>query len=162
MSKSLELCHGSRIDESIESIHAIVQDLWSVLEIPGRPYKLNVPKQVLMFLMWLKTYPAEYMLALLSDISECIVSRQISAIVPVFWVYTHRIIKWPTRNECRGLVNTFDMFPNCVSMIDGTVHEMEQPRDDEAQCMVYDGHPPLPLPVNTGCVQCQEEQSLCA
>ena len=131
-------------DESVDSFNAIVQDLWPILDVNvvagGRPHKLNVPNRVLLLLIWLKTYPPLYMLALLFDVTEMTVSREIKEILPLMWNYCHQVIKWPTVNEWRAMHNTFDFFPNCVAMIDGTVHEVQHPRDEGQQREVYDGH----------------------
>ena len=129
-------------DESLESFDALVDDLWPVLiqNAQGREHKLSIPNRILLFIMWLKTYANYALLGFVFDVSSSTVSREIQNMIPLFWEYTHRVIQWPTINRWREMKNTLEYFHNCVGYIDGTVHEIERPRDNLEQRVFYDGH----------------------
>ena len=132
---------ASYSDETIDSFNAIVRDLWPLLDVHhGRQYKLNIPNRVLMLFIWLKAYPTLYLLSVMFDVCETSISQDIRSMLPLFWNYTHNVIRWPTLNEWRSMHGVFEMFPTCAGMIDGTVHEVQRPRNDEQQGNLYDGH----------------------
>ena len=118
----------------------MINDLHTFLQQPGHPHKLDVYNQLLLVLVWLKSYPPLYILSLLFDVSEETASREVSRTLPILWHYTKNVVRWPTVQEWRAIGATLDFFPNCVGFIDGTVHEIQRPRDNTAQRTVFDGH----------------------
>ena len=129
-------------DETVASFQSIVEYFRQFFLAPdhgpGRPHKLNITNRLLLYLVWLKTYPPYYMLAALFDIDERNVGAVIREMTPLFWRYCCSTISWPTCDEWLRMRGHISTLPDVVALIDGTVHEIQIPSTEHGT--FYSGH----------------------
>ena len=104
-----------------------------------RRFKLTVKNRLLMIFIWFRHYPREELLAAQFGVSVNVVSMDIQFIVPVLWDYFRGNIRWPTIDQWRAMIGTWELFPYAVGIIDGTLTEINIPIS-EPQHEFYSGH----------------------
>ena len=83
--------------------------------------------QILLTLIWLRSYPTMQQLSTYFGIPVSNVHRIIHKNLPILHVYlVKRYIKWPSDNDWQNIVGSFPAFPNCVAVIDGTPHRQSK------------------------------------
>lgn len=105
----------------------------------GRPRHLSPRNQILVTLLWLRSYPCYSILSLLFDISVSSVSDTINEVWPILWDVLHPLIQWPDRQEWMSMTGIFKDIPSAVGCIDGTSHRIYRP-ETEDQRQFYSGH----------------------
>jgi hypothetical protein len=91
-----------------------------------------------MTLFWLQEYPTMTLLSALFHFHPQTLQRMVSTLVKVL----KDEIKWPSEEEWQALLQKFNpLLPpslsGCVSIIDGSEFQIQQPSTDSNQCEHY-------------------------
>lgn len=96
----------------------------------------NFINKVLIVFIWMRQYLPEDTLAAWFGTSQPSVSRYINMILPVLWEALVAEVRWPTAVEWQAKSGIWDMMPQAVGAIDGTVHHIYVP-STEPQVLFY-------------------------
>ena len=102
-------------------------------------HKLSVRNRVLLFLIWLRTYPSFNMLSSIFSISVSTIKYQIRWLYKPFQNKIIGFVQWPTIEEWRDYQGHWTKIPSAVGAIDGTSHKINTP-STEPQEQFYSGH----------------------
>ena len=84
-------------------------------------HKLSLRNRVLLFFLWLRSYPSYHMLALMFDAyTTTTIKNQISSLIPVVHDSFAELVQWPRLAECRQMRSSWPFLPNAVGAIDGS------------------------------------------
>ncbi|CAG2246549.1 unnamed protein product [Mytilus edulis] len=111
----------------------------SFTQYTGRPHKLSQKNRVMLYIMWLRSYPSYHVLALIFNVSVSTVQAEINACMPIFQRALESFVQWPALNEWRGKRGIWPKLPAAVGAIDGTSVEIYRPQI-EPQELYYSGH----------------------
>jgi hypothetical protein len=65
----------------------------------GRNYTISPVNRVMLYIMWLRSYPSYHNLALIFNVSVATVHNEINRCIPIIkWALEH-FVQWPTINE---------------------------------------------------------------
>jgi hypothetical protein len=107
----------------------------------GRPHKLSPRNLILLFVLWLRSYPSYHMLSSLFDVpsyhmlsslyvSVSTVQHGINIGFPIFEEYFGSFVRWPTLNEWLELRGEWQKLPLAVGAIDSTSCEIYCPQTE--------------------------------
>jgi len=86
--------------ETLETLLAILRTVHIHLyQRIGRPHKLSPRNRILLFVLWLRSYPSYHMLSSLFDVSVSTVQDEINICLPIFEEHFGSFVRWPTLNE---------------------------------------------------------------
>ena len=129
--------------ETEESFTDLFNDVSDVLQENTMPilHRLSLKNQLLLTLIWLRSYPCYSMLSICFGISMSTVSNIISRVWPRLWrflIRNQRKIRWPSVEEWNEMRGEWDGLSSCVGSIDGTSHEIYRPIENQA--LFYSGY----------------------
>ncbi|CAG2248292.1 unnamed protein product [Mytilus edulis] len=126
--------------ETPETLLQIVADV-NVLfrQRTGRNHTLSPRNRILLFMLWLRSYPSYHMLSVIFDVSVSTIKDEIHACIPIFEETYSRLIHWPSLDEWQDLQGGWGKLPFAVGAIDGTSTEIYRPIT-EPQEQYYSGH----------------------
>ena len=102
-------------------------------------YNITPMNRLLITFIWLRHYPTYSMLESWFGVSASTIHRIIYSTVDQLWHLFRGLVRWPTRPEWKDFRGTWERFPNALSAIDGTLHEIFRPQTDP-QHLFYSGH----------------------
>lgn len=91
-----------------------------------------------MVLIWLRHYPTNTVLAAMFGTNTSTVTRIIRSTIPIMYHHLKHFVSWPTAQEWSLMQKTWEMFPTAVGCIDGTLHKINRPTEN--QQLFYSGH----------------------
>ena len=100
---------------------------------------LSVRNRVMLFVIWLRTYPSFHMLFSIFNISISAVKNEIRWMYQPFENKIKCFVKWPSLQEWREKHGNWSKIPCAVGAIDGTSHRINRPRT-EPQEQYYSGY----------------------
>jgi len=126
--------------ETPETMLQIVDDVRPALfRETGRQHTMSPRNRLLLFLLWIRSYPTYSMLALIFDISIGTIGNELNNFISVMWeTYVHEL-NWPTIQEWQNMRGNWTKLPDAVGAIDGTSHEIYIPQT-EPQELYYSGY----------------------
>ena len=107
-------------------------------QITHRAHKLTVHNRVLLFFIWVRTYPTYYFLSLMFCVSYKTIANEIDTMWPIMWEIIAGQVEWPGVDEWRSLQGVWEEIPSAVGAIDGTSHQIYRPVEHQEQ--FYSGH----------------------
>ncbi len=115
--------------ETPESFLRICHDLHPFLtnQRAGQRHLHDTNNIILMALIWLWQYSTYDVLSTMFNMNPGAVSTYIHAILPLLWMYFKSQIYWPTQEEWLQRRGGWEMFPNAVGAVGGTLHEIQRP-----------------------------------
>lgn len=102
-------------------------------------HKLSPRNRVLLYLLWIRTYPSYHMLSMIFDVSVETVKNEIKCMTPIFHNLFASLVTWPSIPEWQSMRNNWPNLPTAVGAIDGTSTEIYRPMI-EPQQHYYSGH----------------------
>jgi hypothetical protein len=69
------------------------------LDQTGRSYTILPVNRVMLYMMWLRSYPSYHNLALIFNVSLAKVHNEINECIPIIKRALERFMQWPTINE---------------------------------------------------------------
>jgi hypothetical protein len=108
----------------------------------GRIYRLGVEDQLLMVLVWLRTYPTTATLGYLFSVSQPTASRNSQRLLTVLYEISLGEFEWPDppqKGEGRKLTELKETYPDVFAIIDATEQPVERPKDKIQENLYYSG-----------------------
>ena len=106
-------------DETPDTLMSVVRMFQDRHSTPYE-HKLSLRNRVLLFFLWLRSYPSYHMLALMFDAyTTTTIKNEISSLIPVFHDSFAELVQWPRLAECRQM-RYWPFLPNAVGAIDGS------------------------------------------
>lgn len=127
--------------ETPETMTEILNDLQPAFQRIRHNFiqTLSPINRVMLFMIWLRSYPCYMFLSLLFDISPASVGKVLDAMLPLFHETYLGTIEWPSEQEWTALRGNWPKLPDAVGAIDGTSHHIYRP-NVEPQALYYSGH----------------------
>ena len=102
-------------------------------------HSLSIHNRVLLFMVWLRTYPSFHMLASIFNVSVSAVQNEITWMFKPFEDKIIRFVKWPSLQEWRDKYGSWQNIKCAMGAIDGTSHRINRP-STEPQEQYYSGY----------------------
>jgi len=83
----------------------------------GRNHTILPVNIVMLYMMWLRSYPSYHILALIFNVSVATVHNEINRCIPIIKRALEHCMQWPTINEWREKRSSWTKFENAVSVI---------------------------------------------
>jgi hypothetical protein len=129
---------GETIDTFEQLYELVYPELQNTQQRSKTSCLINWKNQLLITLIWLRSYPTYQYLALLFDVSITWVFK----IIHLFWPILHRtlfaLIRWPSMEEWDSLRDNWPELKGAVGCIDGTSHRINRPTENQG--LFYSGH----------------------
>lgn len=126
--------------ETPETLLEIVRQLNNdMFQATGRPHRLSPINRVMLFMLWMRSYPSCHLLSLLFDVSVTTVHDEINWCIPIMWEHFHALVQWPSLDEWTSKIGNWNKLPSAVGAIDGTSTEINRPHI-EPQELYFSGH----------------------
>lgn len=86
--------------ETPETLLEIVRQLNNdMFQATGRPHRLSPINRVMLFMLWMRSYPSYRLLSLLFDVSVTTVHDEINWCIPIMRENYHALVHWPSLDE---------------------------------------------------------------
>ena len=105
----------------------------------GRNYTLSPVNRVMLYMMWLRSYPPYHNLALMFNVNVDTVHNEINRCIPIIKRALYRFVQWPTINKWREKRGSWAKLESAVGAIDGTSTEIYR-LEIEPQKLYFSGH----------------------
>jgi hypothetical protein len=126
--------------ETPETLLEIVRQLNNdMFQATGRPQRLSPIHRVMLFMLWMRSYPSYHLLSLLFDVSVATVHDEINWRIQIMWEHVHALVQWPSLDEWISKIGNWNKLPSAVGAIDGTSTEINRPHI-EPQELYFSGH----------------------
>ena len=116
--------------ETPASFDRIYQVIAPRLGTPNLPRNMDERNQILLCMMWLRSYPTYPVLRIAFGVSLTTVSEIINHVWPMLWAVYAPKVEWPNARHWQQLRGIFIKLPNAVGAIDGTSHEIYRPLNE--------------------------------
>lgn len=104
---------------------AILNDISPVLRRErSREHSPSPRNRLMLFLIWLRSYPSLCFLSVMFDVSSSTVENELNSMRWVMWNAYARNVRWPPREEWEGLRGLWPKLPDAVGAIDDTSHRI--------------------------------------
>lgn len=125
--------------ETPELLLDILTNITPELQRENRPHILSPRNRVMLFMIWLRSYPSLSVLSLLFEISVATVGNELNKMRCIMWnIYANQIV-WPSQQEWQSMRGHWSKLPDAVGAIDGTSHRIYRP-GIEPQALYFSGH----------------------
>lgn len=104
-----------------------------------RLHKLSPRNRLLLFLIWIRSYPSVQFLSILFKISSATLTNELNIMRRIMWVCYARNVTWPGIQEWRNMKGNWPELQDAVAAIDGTSHRIYRPVVERQQ-LYYSGH----------------------
>lgn len=107
----------------------------------GHPFELSVSDQILLTVVWLRTYPTHLVLGFLFGVNEATVSRCIARVLAVLEQDGHDRMRMPDpgRKRRRHLADLLHDTPELAVVIDSFEQRVQRPQNREEADTYYSG-----------------------
>jgi hypothetical protein len=107
----------------------------------GHPFELSVTDQILLTVVWLRTYPTNLVLGFLFEVNEATVSRCIARVLPVLEQDGRDRMRMPDpgRKRRRHLDDLLRETPELAVVIDSFEQRVQRPRERSEADAYYSG-----------------------
>jgi hypothetical protein len=107
----------------------------------GHPFELSVTDQILLTVVWLRTYPTNLVLGFLFEVNEATVSRCIARVLPVLEQDGRDRMRMPDpgRKRRRHLDDLLKETPELAVVIDSFEQRVQRPRERSEADPYYSG-----------------------
>jgi hypothetical protein len=115
----------------------------------GGVYHLNQRSQLLMVLLWLRTYMTTDALGALFDLNKSSISRNLRRVLKVLDQISGPTLSWPEPpSKGRTLAEAVQLYPDLLAVVDVTEQVILRPQDPEREHQHYSGKRRLPTAKN--------------
>ncbi|CAG2250230.1 unnamed protein product [Mytilus edulis] len=85
----------------------------------GPNYRLSHVNRVMLYMMWLRSYPSYHNLSLIFNVSVATIYNEIHRCIPIFSRTLEHFIQWPTVNAWRDKRGTWPKLNDAVGQLTG-------------------------------------------
>jgi hypothetical protein len=107
--------------ETPETLLEIVRQLNNdMFQVTGRPHRSSPINRVMLFMLWMRSYPSCHLLSLLFDVSVTTIHDAINWCIPIMWEHFHALVQWPSLDEWTSKIGNWNKLPSAVGATDHT------------------------------------------